>query len=280
MSKTSKVSSPQGSRRNPLTDAYVGGLVDGEGCLYISKDLTPILDVGMSAAALPLLRRLHEERGGWLGVTRPESEKWAAAWSWTVQGEALRPILAAVTPHLQLKREQALMCEELLRIKDTLRTRGTGSRAWWTPETRSQAKMLRACIQTLNRKGPDSKAPMGMARMVLDAVLADGEWQPAQATLFDVQGSGPSLVTWQNSGMAWRGGLSTRSTSVCPSGADACSCSPSLADVLEQSALPRYSLSPRAAAGILRRAEARGRELPEALAAALSELSQDAAPAA
>ena len=82
-----------------------------------------------------------------------------------------------------------------------------------------------------------------------------------------------SSTPWLTSGMAQRGEFSTRSTSVCPSGADACSCSPSLADVLEQSALPRYSLSPRAARGILRRAEARGRELPEALAAALRTLS-------
>jgi hypothetical protein len=46
-----------------------------------------------------------------------------------------------------------------------------------------------------------------------------------------------------------------------------------LADVLEPNAPARYSLSARAATGILRRAEKRGRELPEALAMALRELS-------
>lgn len=86
--------------------------------------------------------------------------------------------------------------------------------------------------------------------------------------------SDPSWTRWSNSGMAWPGGCSTRSTSACPSGDAACSCSPSLADVLEPNAPPRYSLSPRAAAGIMRRAEARGRALPEALEAALQALSE------
>lgn len=42
-----------------------------------------------------------------------------------------------------------------------------------------------------------------------------------------------------------------------------------LSTVLEISALPKYFLSPRACAGILRRAEKRGKALPERLEAAL-----------
>jgi hypothetical protein len=45
--------------------------------------------------------------------------------------------------------------------------------------------------------------------------------------------------------------------------------STSLRDVLEEAVPARYFLSPRAAAGILRRAEKRGRELPQHLADAL-----------
>jgi hypothetical protein len=47
----------------------------------------------------------------------------------------------------------------------------------------------------------------------------------------------------------------------------------SLSAVLQNEVLPRYSLSPRAAAGILRRAAKRGRELPPALHSALSTLA-------
>lgn len=79
-----------------------------------------------------------------------------------------------------------------------------------------------------------------------------------------------SSTPWQASGMAWRGGSSTRNTSGCPSGADGCSCSPCLTDILEPSAPPKYWLSATAAAGILRRARARGRAIPPDLHAALT----------
>lgn len=49
--------------------------------------------------------------------------------------------------------------------------------------------------------------------------------------------------------------------------------SSSLPDVLEETVPARYSLSPRAARGILRRAQKRGRELPEALRTALEALA-------
>lgn len=80
-----------------------------------------------------------------------------------------------------------------------------------------------------------------------------------------------SSENWPTAGMAWRTGYSTRSISECPSGADACSCSPSLATILEppQSVPQRYSLSAKAAAGILRRATKRGRTLPPELVEAL-----------
>jgi len=48
----------------------------------------------------------------------------------------------------------------------------------------------------------------------------------------------------------------------------------SLSDILEVGDVPqRFYLSPKACSGILRRAEKRGKELPEALAAALREVA-------
>jgi hypothetical protein len=59
-------------------------------------------------------------------------------------------------------------------------------------------------------------------------------------------------------------------TSECPSDGGVSS---SLPDVLEADVPPRFYLSPKAAAGILRRARKRGRELPPALAEALRALA-------
>ena len=51
-----------------------------------------------------------------------------------------------------------------------------------------------------------------------------------------------------------------------------------LSQVLEADVAPKYYLSPRAAAGILRRAEKRGKALPEQLEAALRTLAGDIGP--
>ena len=77
----------------------------------------------------------------------------------------------------------------------------------------------------------------------------------------------PSSGAWQTSGMVSRIGCSTRASSESPSVVVASS----LSAILEatQSVPPAYSLSTKACAGILRRAEARGKKLPPQLEAAL-----------
>ncbi len=75
---------------------------------------------------------------------------------------------------------------------------------------------------------------------------------------------------WMGSGMAWRGVCLTRSFSESPKDAAVCS----LSEVLEGHVPKRFFLSPRAAKGILRRAEKRGRELPQKLAEALASLAK------
>ncbi len=108
---------------------------------------------------------------------------------------------------------------------------------------------------------------------------------PGSQTLFDPDGfssrtypdcspamavgtSESCLERWPTSGTAWRGGFSTHVTSECRSADGACTSSGvSLTEILEppQSVPARYSLSARAATGILRRAEKRGRMLPSHL---------------
>jgi hypothetical protein len=76
---------------------------------------------------------------------------------------------------------------------------------------------------------------------------------------------------WATSGFTTSPGECwTADTSECPSAGDASS---SLGDVLLATVPERFFLSPRAAAGILRRAAKRGRELPRPLAEALMDLA-------
>lgn len=65
--------------------------------------------------------------------------------------------------------------------------------------------------------------------------------------------------------------FSMLNTSECPSEEIACS----LWDILEIGVLPpRYYLSPKACAGLIRRAEARGKTLPELLRLVLTQAAQ------
>ena len=76
----------------------------------------------------------------------------------------------------------------------------------------------------------------------------------------------PSSPRLMNSGTVWRGRCLTLSGSAFRRGGSACF----LSDVLETGVVPeRYFLSPVACAGILRRAEARGKEIHPLLKAAL-----------
>jgi DNA polymerase I-like protein with 3'-5' exonuclease and polymerase domains len=104
---------------------------------------------------------------------------------------------------------------------------------------------------------PRRRSPRGSSSKMSPASFprsADGTWERSS-------GSWPTSGTWGP------GECSTLSTSEWPSDAVVCS----LSDILETETVPpKYFLSPRACAGILRRATARGRALPPALEAALS----------
>ena len=81
----------------------------------------------------------------------------------------------------------------------------------------------------------------------------------------------PSSEGWQNSGMGTLGQSWTLNTSESRNAAAACSLSGILED--SGSVARRYYLTPRACAGILRRAEKRGKDLPPALLQALKQVA-------
>jgi hypothetical protein len=146
-----------------------------------------------------------------------------------------------------------------------------------------------AVLTSLLEDSPAKTSPLQDADEGSPATDQDSSLSsPESQTLFDPNGfssrtypdcsprtavgtSESCLERWPTSGMAWDGGFSTAVSSECRSAAGECSSSETtLADVLEPNVPQRFYLSARAARGILRRAEKRGRELPPALAEALS----------
>ena len=82
--------------------------------------------------------------------------------------------------------------------------------------------------------------------------------------------SGHSSGRWMNAGIISHGGCLMLNTSECPSAA----VESSLSDILETGDIQqRFYLSPAACAGILRRAEKRGRTLPKPLQDALEQVA-------
>jgi hypothetical protein len=271
-SKTCRDSRPTSPTMSRTTDVYAAGLIDGEGCLYIDRTLTPMLDVGMAESAMPLLAKLKTTYGGTLKKFRPATEEWQAGWTWRLSGKPCVETLTLLLPHLRLKAPQARLILTLQALKDSTMLPG-GSRARFTPETRERAEQIRAEVKALNRRGPDAEWewPDGA-----DAVLVGDTWLSPQRDLLSETGYGEFSGTFPTSGLAWGTGsltaFSTAVSSECRSVDGACSSSePSLTEILEppQNVPDRYSLSGRAARAILRRAEKRGRTLPGHLQAAL-----------
>ena len=252
-----------------MDDAYAAGILDGEGCLTVGLNrrgrfYDSRIDLGMTEKALGVLKMFSVRFGGRLRMSRAATDKWEAAWMWRVAGRGCLPILRAVLPHLVLKAQQARLLIQLEELK-------TGKRCSWTEGLRQKAAAIRATVMDLNRKGPPKPQtpPAPGAEFVRDV---DGFlMQSRNPDLFDDSLWEPFSGPFAASGISEPGGCWMLNDSASPSEGEGCSgYSPvTLAAVLDPHAAPKYSLSPTACAGILRRAEKRGRDLPPALRAAL-----------
>lgn len=119
---------------------------------------------------------------------------------------------------------------------------------------------------------PSSGSSCGSQMSLLDP--GDGALSKTSPVFLVPVGDGislPSSGRWPTSAFTTSPGeFATLGTGESPNDGGVSS---SLPDVLEETVPARYSLSPRAARGILRRAQKRGRELPEALRTALEALA-------
>ena len=128
----------------------------------------------------------------------------------------------------------------------------------WLVDVLASSGRSFALVTNYDRDGSSSKTCLVSCRVTTDGILESS--------------SGP----WLNSGTASRGASWMHSSSEFRNVDVACS----LSDVLETTGehLARYSLSPKACEGILRRATRRGRTLPTLLQVALEAVAQMTTP--
>lgn len=143
------------------TAAYAAGLVDGEGYIGIHsrqragglRYYSGRITVGMTEPALPALEEIRAEWGGSLTKNREETERWAAAWAWSLQGREAVGVCRLLMPYLRVKRQQAAIVIAMEEFKASLPTH-RGGLPMWSEDAARTCEMFKVRIHELNTRGP------------------------------------------------------------------------------------------------------------------------------
>ena len=145
---------------------------------------------------------------------------------------------------------------------------------FWSEELPANHSVSQGLEKDLKTQGETLPLPMLEFLTSLDQSGAFGKTCQVSSVQTEEGILVPSLGRWSNAGMGSPIGCLTLKTSESHKDAEECL----LSDVLETGNLrPEYYLSPKACAGILRRAEVRNKKLPELLYQALLTVSKQLA---
>jgi hypothetical protein len=105
--KRMKIKRVAGGRKNPLSDAYIAGLMDADGCVHISKTDKSHNSVSIAQpSCTDLLHLICSHHGGSV------SDKCG---QWTVKRtHDMFTFLSRIQPHLRVKRDAALKMIKIL----------------------------------------------------------------------------------------------------------------------------------------------------------------------
>lgn len=93
-----------------MTNEYVAGLFDGEGCIYISKDLH-CLQVSISQKTTGILKLLATKFGGKIRT----KSKCHSCWQWRLTNkQEIIGFLQAIEPHVIIKKSDVAIAFEFL----------------------------------------------------------------------------------------------------------------------------------------------------------------------
>jgi hypothetical protein len=155
-------------------DAYVAGILDGEGSISVQKRGEVRLDVGMAEKAIPLLNWLYQIYGGSVRPTGKETDKWQARYCWTLTTDPAICLLRRVVSHMTIKREIA---EAILKADLVDRDERRGQHRRWTEARFVAFETARETALRVNKKGPPETRPDWIARRV------GNRWETKQGNL-------------------------------------------------------------------------------------------------
>jgi hypothetical protein len=113
---------------NKVEYIYLSGILDGEGCITVGAgkresciNYNPIVVVQNTSKEL--IDWLHTTFGGQVYLSKKETNKTKAAWSWRItKKKRIELLLLAVLPYLRVKREQAKLLLTFVRMERTAPT--------------------------------------------------------------------------------------------------------------------------------------------------------------
>lgn len=95
-----------------VTRAYIAGLVDGEGCISISRDRRGVsyhLRVEISMVNKSVIQFLHNSLGGGFYRHNKARGRQREDWSWRVFGQRAYNVLKLLLPYLRVKKANAML---------------------------------------------------------------------------------------------------------------------------------------------------------------------------
>ncbi len=137
--------------------AYLAGLFDGEGSIYIERAAPKDFKVGYRyqlKAAIRIreywaLEAYHQVFGGSLKVSRRSNPMYADIGSWRLCDKSAALLIDAILPYLRLKRRQALIAIEFRKCKETF---AHGYRVMRTPYQLAEQERFYEEMRTLNAR--------------------------------------------------------------------------------------------------------------------------------
>lgn len=141
-----------------LTNMYVAGFVDGEGCISIFvhhkkglKRPVHIPTLKVTNKRYSVLLAMQKKYG--VGHVGPNGRSKNSPWNWTVKGQCAAKVLKVIYPHLRLKGRQAEIVLTLCELQKSWAQRHEHTIP--DREYKTRLKLISKC-KKLNRKGLDA----------------------------------------------------------------------------------------------------------------------------
>lgn len=114
---------------HPRNEGYTAAMIDGEGCISIAMYIQKVkkngreyryentqLAISIFQTDERLMKWLIHHYGGRYCPRKPQKQGWKPGWSWSPSSKNLEQFILAVLPYLLLKKEQALIALEFVRL--------------------------------------------------------------------------------------------------------------------------------------------------------------------